>query len=104
MSWVDDTLHGVRHPVRWLRDICAGHPVYPLLILFGLNAVDELDRAAFGILLPEIRNHFDLDLSTALALVALSAVAALALQVPIAQWADRSRRVPLAVIGALVWA
>ncbi len=31
-------------------------------------------------------------------------MAALALQVPIAQWADRSRRVPLAVVGALTWA
>ena len=31
-------------------------------------------------------------------------VAALALQVPIAQFADRSRRVPLAIAGALVWA
>jgi branched-chain amino acid transport system ATP-binding protein len=104
MSWAARTVDGVRHPVRWLRDVCAGQPVYPLLILFGLNAVDELDRTAFGILLPEIRDHFDLDLSTALSLVALSAVAALALQVPIAQWADRSRRVPLAVVGALTWA
>jgi len=44
-----------------------------------------------------------LDLSTTLGLVALVAVAALALQVPIAQWADRSRRVPLVVGGAIVW-
>jgi ABC-type branched-subunit amino acid transport system ATPase component/predicted MFS family arabinose efflux permease len=104
MSWAARTADGVRHPVRWLRDLCAGQPVFPLLVLFGLNAVDELDRTAFGILLPEIRDHFDLDLSTALSLVALSAVAALALQVPIAQWADRSKRVPLAVVGALTWA
>ncbi|HRE00959.1 MAG TPA: MFS transporter, partial [Ilumatobacteraceae bacterium] len=66
--------------------------------------VDELDRAAFGILLPEIRDDFGIDLKTALGLVALASVAALALQVPIAQIADRSKRVRMAIIGALVWA
>lgn len=93
----------IRHPAATLRDICGGEAIFPLMILFALNAVDELDRAAFGVLLPEIRDHFGLDLSTTLGLVALVAVAALALQVPIAQWADRSRRVPLVVGGAIVW-
>lgn len=92
------------HPLVALRRLCGGEATYPLVILFGLNAVDELDRAAFGILLPEIRDHFDLDLSTMLGLVALASVAALALQVPIAQWADRSPRIPLVAGGALVWA
>ncbi len=95
---------GVRHPGRWLRDVCGGEAVFPIVVLFGLNAVDEFDRAAFGILLPEIREHFDLDFSTMLGLVGLASVAALALQVPIAQIADRRKRVPLAVAGALVWA
>ena len=95
---------GVRHPSLWLSGISGGESAFPLLVLFGLNAVDEFDRAAFGILLPEIRDHFGLDLSTMLGLVGLVGVAALALQVPIAQWADRSRRVPLAVGGAVLWA
>lgn len=95
---------GVRHPGRWLRDVCGGEAVFPIVVLFGLNAVDEFDRAAFGILLPEIREHFDLDFSTMLGLVGLASVAALALQVPIAQIADRSKRTRLAVAGALVWA
>lgn len=92
------------HPMLWLRDVCGGQPAYPLVILFGLNAVDELDRTAFGILLPEIREYFGIDVSTVLGLVALASVASLALQVPIAQFADRSNRVRLAMIGALVWA
>ncbi len=95
--------HGVRHPRQWLRDICGGQAAFPLLVLFGLNAVDELDRTAFGILLPEIREAFSIDIQTALSLVALAAVAALALQVPIAQWADRSQRIPIVVGGALAW-
>ena len=95
---------GIRHPGRWLRDICGGESAFPLVVLFGLNAVDELDRTAFGILLPNIRDEFGLDNSGVLGLVALVSLAALALQVPIAQYADRSRRVPLAIAGAIGWA
>ena len=87
----------------WLRTICGGESAFPLVVLFGLNAVDELDRTAFGILLPNIRDEFHINLTTALGLVALASIAALALQVPIAQYADRSRRIPLAITGALVW-
>ena len=93
----------VAHPMLWLRGVCGGESAFPLVVLFGLNAVDELDRTAFGILLPNIRDEFGLDNTKVLGLVALSSVAALALQVPIAQYADRSKRVPLAVAGALVW-
>jgi ABC-type branched-subunit amino acid transport system ATPase component/sugar phosphate permease len=95
--------HGVRHPMRWLRDLCGGEAAFPLVVLFGLNAVDELDRTAFGILLPEIRDAFGIDIQTALSIVALSSVAALALQVPIAQYADKTNRIPLVVFGALAW-
>jgi ABC-type branched-subunit amino acid transport system ATPase component/MFS family permease len=94
----------VRHPRQWMRELCGGESAYPLIVLFGLNAVDELDRTAFGILLPNIRDHFDLDNTGVLGLVAFVSLAALALQVPIAQYADRARRVPLAIVGALAWA
>ena len=104
MSLLKRIGNGIAHPMAWLRDVCGGEAAFPLLVLFGLNAVDELDRTAFGILLPNIRDHFDLDNTGVLSLVALSSIAALALQVPIAQYADRSKRVPLAIIGALLWA
>ncbi|MEN9504334.1 MAG: hypothetical protein RI958_260 [Actinomycetota bacterium] len=94
----------VRHPMVWLRAMCGGESAFPLVVLFGLNAVDELDRAAFGVLLPNIRDAFDLDNSGVLTLVAVVSLAALALQVPIAQFADRFPRVPLAIAGAVVWA
>ncbi|MCE9620783.1 MAG: MFS transporter [Actinomycetia bacterium] len=94
----------VAHPMNWLRDVCGGESAFPLVVLFGLNAVDELDRTAFAILLPNIRDEFNLNNTKVLSLVALASVAALALQVPIAQYADRTKRVPLAIAGALVWA
>ena len=42
----------VSHPHRSMRQIAGEGSIYALLILFGLNAVDELDRTGFGILLP----------------------------------------------------
>ena len=77
---------------------------YPLAILFGLTMVDELDRSAFTLLLPEIRDHFGLDNTGILSVVAVAGAAALLLTVPIAQMADRSNRVRIALIGALVFA
>jgi branched-chain amino acid transport system ATP-binding protein len=88
---------------RRLESITGGEAVYPLLILFALNAVDELDRTAFGILLPEIRDAFGLDNQGILSIVGLIAGIALVLQVPIAHYADRAPRVRLALIGAVAW-
>jgi ABC-type branched-subunit amino acid transport system ATPase component/MFS family permease len=96
-------LAGVRHPVRYLHGLTGEYPIYPLLILFGLNAVDELDRTAFGILLPNIQEAFGLDLTGILTVVAITTAVALILQIPIAHFADRSNRVRLALIGAVIW-
>tara|TARA_Y100000294_G_scaffold49674_1_gene46831 strand:- start:108 stop:3062 length:2955 start_codon:yes stop_codon:yes gene_type:complete len=98
--------HGLavlRHPIHSLRGVAGDGPLYPLLILFGLNAVDELDRAAFGILLPEIRDEFGFDYQGLLSLLAVVSATSLALQVPIAGMADRYPRIRLALVGALAW-
>ena len=60
--------YGVAHPKQWMTDLCGGEAAFPLLILFGLNAVDELDRTAFGkALLDEPTIRFTLaDMATAL--------------------------------------
>jgi hypothetical protein len=49
--------------------ITLGGPLLPLGVLFGLNAVDELDRTAFAVLLPDIRDQFGLSNAAALCLV-----------------------------------
>ena len=77
--------------------------LYPLAILFGLNMVDELDRSAYLILLPEIRDSFGLSNTGILSIGALAAAVALLLTVPIAHLADRSSRVRIALIGAALW-
>src|SRR3954453_11234793 len=83
--------------------ITGGAAIFPLLVLFGLNAVDELDRTAFAVLLPNIRDEFGLSLSGVLGLVGAVSFGALLLQVPIASLADRSNRVRIAWIGAACW-
>ena len=88
----------------WLRSITGDGPLYGLLILFGLNAVDELDRTAFAILAPEIREEFELGFTGLLTLIAAVLAFALALQVPIAGLADRYPRVRIALLGATAWA
>jgi branched-chain amino acid transport system ATP-binding protein len=102
-SMVRRFFRGVRHPVNYLNELTGDYPIYPLLILFGLNAVDELDRTAFGVLLPNIQEAFDLDLTGILTVVAIVTGVALVLQIPIAHYADRTNRVRLALIGAVVW-
>jgi branched-chain amino acid transport system ATP-binding protein len=93
-----------RPPRRYLREITGGHAAFPLIVLFGLNAVDELDRTVFGVLGPEIRDHFGLDNQGFLTLIAITALGGLLLEVPLAYYADRLPRVRIAVGGAAVWA
>ena len=94
---------------RWLHEwrpsvVTLGAPVYPLVVLFGLNAVDELDRSAFAVLIPDIRDHFDLSNAGALRLVSLTQIAVLLVEIPLSFYCDRGKRVLIATIGATVWA
>jgi branched-chain amino acid transport system ATP-binding protein len=84
--------------------VTLGAPALPLAVLFGLNAVDELDRTAFAVLLPEIRDHFALSDAGALALVAASTIAVLCIEIPLSFYCDRRNRVRIATTGAALWA
>jgi ABC-type branched-subunit amino acid transport system ATPase component/sugar phosphate permease len=97
------TTKGGNFITRWLYNATGGAAIYPLAVLFGLNMVDELDRSAFGVLTPEIRDHFGLDTSGILTVISLSLVAALILGLPIGFYADRHRRLPIAIAGAAMW-
>src|SRR3954454_6745607 len=83
--------------------VTMGLPTFPLLVLFGLNAVDELDRTAFSVLLPDIRDHFGLSDTGALALVSATTIAVLFLEIPLSFYSDRHNRVRIATIGAAMW-
>ena len=97
-------LQVLRAPRASLKQLVGTGPVFPLLILFGLNAADELDRTAFGILLPNVRDAFGMSNTGILSLVGLTALGALLMQMPIAIAADRGNRVVITLVGAVVWA
>src|SRR4051812_34341922 len=88
---------------RWRQALGGGAPLYPLMVLFGLTVVDQLDKRAFSVLLPDIAKDLHLSTGSAIVLVALAAGAAILLAVPIGFIADRVKRVPIAVGGAVLW-
>ena len=92
------------HPIRAVGEVAGSGPVFALLILFGLNCVDELDRTGFGILLPNVRDAFGMSNTGILTLVALTMLGAFLMQMPIAVWADRGNRVFITLLGAATWA
>jgi len=94
----------VRHPGRAIQEMIGDGPLLAILVLFGLNAVDELDRTGFGILLPNIRDAFGLSNAGVLTMLALIGLGSLLLQLPIAYWADTGNRIVITLLGALVWA
>ena len=93
-----------RPPRRRLIGRVTGDAAFmPLVVLFGFNMVDEFDRSAFGLLLPEIGESFGLDLSGILAIEALAAFALIFLTVPLGHYADRLNRMAIATSGAAMW-
>jgi branched-chain amino acid transport system ATP-binding protein len=88
---------------RRLEAITGGAPVAPLMVLFGLNLVDELDRIAFTILGPEIGDTFGIEDGEVIFIGTLVAITALAGVLPISYLADRFNRVRLVAFAALTW-
>jgi branched-chain amino acid transport system ATP-binding protein len=87
----------------WVRAVTGGAPLYPLAILFGLNAVDQADQRIFALLAPNIRDAFHLDNSEFLLIVALGLVLGLLLSIPFGFAADRIPRLPIVIGGAVAF-
>src|SRR4029079_10833151 len=95
--------HVPRAPRRFFSEMSGGEALFPLMVLVGLNAVNQLDQTAFAVLGPDIRRSFDLSNQGYLTLVALTQLGGLLLAVPLAYYSDRLQRVAIAVVGAAVW-
>ncbi len=89
--------------IRGFFDSLGPVGLLPLVVLFGLNMVDEFDQVAFGALAPEIRNHFNLSSATFILIVSLSGALSILLAAPLGYFADRYNRVRIAQIAALIW-
>ena len=86
------------------RQLGAGASLFPLGVLFGIELLDQATQSAFNVLTPNIRDAFHLTNAGILLIVAIAGAAALACTLPIAVLADRTNRVRIALIGALVGA
>jgi ABC-type branched-subunit amino acid transport system ATPase component/MFS family permease len=89
---------------RWCDRTTGGKALFPLVVLFGLNAVDELGRYAFGVLLPNIRDDFGVSTQGILTVVAFGLVGGLILALPIGFLADRFNRILLIAIAGVLLA
>ncbi|HVT76771.1 MAG TPA: MFS transporter [Acidimicrobiales bacterium] len=79
----------------------AGLPVLPMVVLFAIAFIDEMDKGALGVLTPEIRDYFGLDITRVTFLVALTGVLTLILAVPMGIVADRWKRTWLTALGTV---
>ena len=86
-----------------LEAITGGAPAAPLLVLFGLNLVDELDRIAFGVMGPKIGETFGIEDGDVIVISTLVAIAAVAAVLPLSYLADRFDRVRLVAFAAVTW-
>ena len=83
--------------------ITGGAVATPLVVLFGLNFVDELDQILFGIVTPEIRDDLGLTDGGIIFISALVSVFVLFAVMPLTYLADRFNRVRLVFFAALGW-
>jgi ABC-type branched-subunit amino acid transport system ATPase component/MFS family permease len=90
--------------VRRLAALGAGASLFPLGILFSIELLDQATQSAFNVLTPNIRDAFHLTNAGILLIVAIAGAAALAFTLPIAVLADRTNRVRIALVGAIVGA
>jgi ABC-type branched-subunit amino acid transport system ATPase component/predicted MFS family arabinose efflux permease len=87
-----------------LNQLTGGGPILPIVLLFVLNVVDELDQVAFGVLAPEIRDTFGISEAAFTTIVAVPGALLIMLIVPVGFLADRYRRVTMVTVAALAWA
>jgi len=80
-----------------------GYAALPILVLFALNAVDEFDTRTFELLGPEIAHHFKVGVGTFGAISLLVLLLAPVVALPVSYFADRWKRMPIAVAGAAIW-
>ena len=92
------------NPIKRRLDEARGDaPALPLVALFLLNLVDEIDQVAFGIVAPEIRDTFDVSETTITTMAAVAGALVIMLAVPVGFLADRGKRLRLVRFAAIAW-
>ncbi len=87
-----------------LSELGGGVSLFPLGVLFAIELLDQATQSAFNVLTPNIRDAFHLTNAGILLIVAIAGAAALGCTLPVAVLADRTNRVRIALVGALIGA
>ncbi len=90
--------------MKRLAQLGGGASLFPLGVLFGIELLDQATQSAFNVLTPNVRDAFHLTNAGILLIVAIAGAAALLCTLPVAVLADRTNRVRIALIGAIVGA
>ena len=93
----------LKGPRRLIAEAVGDSPSLPLVVLFLLNMVDELDQVTYGVVAPEIRDTFNVKESTVVAVGALSVALVIMLVVPVGYQADRRNRIRMVSLAAAAW-
>jgi branched-chain amino acid transport system ATP-binding protein len=86
-----------------VRDYLDGADPKPITAMFGLNAVDELDNATFVWVAPTIAAAFGVGVGAFGIIYVLVPLVAPLIAIPVSRYADRSARMPVALIAAVTW-
>ena len=99
----DDLLPGVGSEAVPLATVLRRHGMAMVSVLTCVRLVDELDRAAFGVLAPDIQKSLHVSDLTIGVIGALGGLVLFAAAVPIGALADRTRRTALTSICTAIW-
>jgi branched-chain amino acid transport system ATP-binding protein len=86
-----------------LRAYLGGEATFPLLVLFGLTFADQVDTRTFEVLGPDIADSFGVGEGVLGTIGICVFLVGPLIGVPLSYLADRWKRVPLAIGGAVVW-
>jgi MFS family permease len=89
-------------PAEKFRRATAPMDPLPLLLLFLLFLADEFDTGAFAALAPDIQRAFRISDSAFVSLVGVNVALVILLAIPVGWWADRTNRVRLVWLSAVV--
>jgi ABC-type branched-subunit amino acid transport system ATPase component/MFS family permease len=86
-----------------VRRYIDGEPMLPIAILFGLTWADQVDTQTFNVLGPDIAKSFHVGEGALGTIGVLVLLVGPLVGLPLSYLADRWKRVPLAIGGAIVW-
>jgi ABC-type branched-subunit amino acid transport system ATPase component/predicted MFS family arabinose efflux permease len=100
----DDLLPGVGQAQMGLRETLRAGGASMVIVLGLITIAEQLERAAGGVLAPDIQDTLDISDTTLIAISAFGGVALVLGAVPLAWLADRMSRVRIVWIATIGWA